>query len=167
MNAAVYRVFEPYVIIIYSIPMIVLGPLFTLWFGIGLLPKIILAAIGTMLLVFMNTVAGINSTDPRVGSLLSLMGARRRDVYWQLKIPHALPSTFTALKLAIPIAMVGAVLGEFLGSSSGLGHYIEDQANFLRVDKMMAGIVTLGAIVILMGLALSPLERWFSRYKST
>ncbi len=161
-----YRVVEPYVLVIYSIPLVVLGPLLALWFGIGIMPKIILAAVGTGLLVFMNTVAGIRATDARLASLLSIMGASRFDVYRQLKIRHALPYTFTSLQLAIPIAVFGAVLGEFLGSSSGLGNIIEDEANFLSVDKMMAGIVTLGILVFVLRLLVAPLERWFSSYKS-
>jgi NitT/TauT family transport system permease protein len=159
-----YRIFEPFLLVVYGIPMIVLGPLLTLWFGTGLIPKIALAALATFLLVVMNTVAGIRTTSPQMLALLRLMGAKRVPLNLMLILPHALPYALTALRLAIPLAMVGTILGEFLGATHGLGHMIEEQASFLAVDKMMAGVATIALAVIFFRVLLTPFEKWVYRY---
>ncbi|HZU16717.1 MAG TPA: ABC transporter permease [Candidatus Dormibacteraeota bacterium] len=159
-----YRVLEPYLLALYGIPKLALGPLIVLWFGVGLLPKIVLAAMMTFFLVYMNTVVGIRSTSGDMVALLRVMGATRRDLYRRLILPHALPYTLTALRLTIPIAIVGAVLGEFLGATGGLGYLIYEQVTFLAVDKMMAAIATLAAIVLAFRLLLLPLERSVNRH---
>ncbi len=159
-----YRICEPFLLVLYGIPMIVLGPLLTLWFGVGPLPKIALAALATFLLVVMNTVAGIQTTNPQMVALLRVMGARRIPLNRKLVLPHALPYALTALRLAIPLAMVGTILGEFLGAAHGLGHMIEEQATFLAVNKMMAGVATIAVAVMFFRALLTPLEKWANRF---
>ncbi len=159
-----YRVLEPYLLALYGIPKLALGPLIVLWFGVGLLPKIVLAAMMTFFLVYMNTVVGIRSTNGDMVNVMRVMGATRWDLYRRLVLPHALPYTLTALRLTIPIAIVGAILGEFLGATGGLGYLIYEQVTFLAVDKMMAAIATLAAIVLVFRLLLLPLERWVNRH---
>ncbi len=159
-----YKISEPFLIVLYGIPMIVLGPLLTLWFGVGLLPKIALAALATFLLVVMNTVAGIRTTSPEMIATLRIMGAHRLALNVKLILPHALPYALTALRLAIPLAMVGAILGEFLGATHGLGHLIEEQASFLAVNKMMAGVATIAVAVMVFRALLTPLENYVQRY---
>jgi NitT/TauT family transport system permease protein len=166
MVGAVYRIAEPYLIVIYGIPMIVLGPLLALWFGVGLLSKIVLAGLITFLLVLINTVAGTRTVNPETVGIFRVMGASRIALNMKLLLPHALPYASTALRLAVPLAMVGALLGEFLGASKGLGHLIEEQASFLAVDKMMAGVGTIGLVVMAFRLLLSPLEKWTHRGQS-
>ena len=155
---------EPYLLALYGIPKLALGPLIVLWFGVGLLPKIVLAAMMTFFLVYMNTVVGIRSTNGDMVNVMRVMGATRWDLYRRLVLPHALPYTLTALRLTIPIAIVGAILGEFLGATGGLGYLIYEQVTFLAVDKMMAAIATLAAIVLVFRLLLLPLERWVNRH---
>ncbi|MGH6877674.1 MAG: ABC transporter permease subunit, partial [Rhizomicrobium sp.] len=78
-------------------------------------------------------------------------------------LPHALPFIVTALRLAIPIAMIGTILAELLGATAGLGHMLAEQGTFLAVDKMMATLATIAACVIVFRLWLLPLERWIAR----
>jgi NitT/TauT family transport system permease protein len=160
-----YRLVEPYLLGLYGIPKLALGPLLVLWFGVGLAPKIVLAAMMTFFLVYMNTVAGIRSTSGEMISVMRVMGAGRLALYRQLILPHAMPFALTALRLTIPIAMIGAVLGEFLGATGGLGYLIYEQANFLAVAPMMAAIATLAGIVLAFRLLLLPLESWVHRYQ--
>lgn len=162
-----YRVFEPYLLALYGIPKLALGPLLVLWFGVGLAPKIVLAAMMTFFLVYMNTVAGIRSTSGDMVDVMRVMGAGRGQLYRQLILPHAMPFALTALRLTIPIAIVGAILGEFLGASGGLGFLIYEQVQFLAVDKMMAAIATLAAIVLAFRLLLLPLEALVNRHHTT
>jgi NitT/TauT family transport system permease protein len=162
-----YRVFEPYLLGLYGIPKLALGPLLVLWFGVGLAPKIVLAAMMTFFLVYMNTVAGIRSTSGDMVAVMRVMGAGRWQLYRQLVLPHAMPYALTALRLTIPLAIVGAILGEFLGASAGLGYLIYEQVQFLAVDKMMAAIATLAAIVLVFRLLLLPLESLVNRHHTT
>jgi NitT/TauT family transport system permease protein len=118
------------------------------------------------LLVLINTVAGTRTVNPETIGIVRVMGASRVALNLKLLLPHALPYASTALRLAVPLAMVGALLGEFLGASKGLGHLIEEQASFLAVDKMMAGVATIGLIVMAFRLLLSPLEKWAHRGQS-
>jgi NitT/TauT family transport system permease protein len=162
-----YRVIEPYLIVLYGIPMIVLGPLLTLWFGVGLLSKIVLAGLITFLLVLINTVAGMRTSSAESVGLFRLMGAGPVALNIRVLLPHALPYSLTALRLAIPLAMVGALLGEFLGATRGLGHLIEDQASTLAVDKMMAVVCTIGIVVMALRVMLRPFENWAHRGQAT
>lgn len=159
-----YRVLEPYLLALYGIPKLALGPLFVLWFGVGLAPKIVLAAMMTFFLVYMNTVAGIRSAGPDMVNSLRMMGAGRLDLYRRLIIPQSLPYALTALRLTIPLAMVAAILGEFLGATAGLGYLIYEQVSFLAVSKMMAAIATLALIVLAFRLLLIPLESWATKH---
>lgn len=159
-----YRVLEPYLFVLFSIPKLALAPLLGLWFGLGIAPKIVLAALVTFLLILMNTVAGIRSVNPLMLASMQIMGATRLQTYRQLIVPHALPFVVTALRLAIPLAMVAVILAEFIGSMDGLGHIISEQSTFLAVDNMMALVVTLGATVMCFRLVLLPFERWINRH---
>lgn len=159
-----YRVLEPYLFVLFSIPKLALAPLLGLWFGLGVAPKIVLAALVTFLLILMNTVAGIRSVNPQMLAALQIMGASRLRTYRTLIVPHALPFVVTALRLAIPLAMVAVILAEFIGSMDGLGHVISEQSTFLAVDNMMALVVTLGAVVMGFRLVLLPFERWINRH---
>jgi NitT/TauT family transport system permease protein len=160
-----YRILEPYFFVLFSIPKLALAPLFGLWFGLGVAPKIVLAALVTYLLVLMNTVAGMRSVNRQTLAMLQMMGATRLQTYRQLIVPHALPFVVTALRLAIPLAMVAVILAEFLGSMAGLGHVIAEQSTFLAVDNMMALVVTLAVFVMVLRLLLWPLERWVNRHQ--
>jgi NitT/TauT family transport system permease protein len=159
-----YRVLEPYLFVLFSIPKLALAPLLGLWFGLGIAPKIVLAALVTFLLILMNTVAGIRSVSPQMIASLQIMGAGRLQTYRALIVPHALPFVVTALRLAIPLAMVAVILAEFIGSMDGLGHVIAEQSTFLAVDNMMALVLTLGATVMAFRLVLLPFERWINRH---
>jgi len=160
-----YRILEPYLFVLFSIPKLALAPLFGLWFGLGIAPKIVLAALVTFLLVLMNTVAGMRSVNRQTLAMLQMMKASRLQTYRQLIIPHSLPFVVTALRLAIPLAMVAVILAEFLGSMAGLGHVVAEQSTFLAVDNMMALVATLAAFVMAFRLILLPLERWINRHQ--
>lgn len=162
-----YRITEPFIIAVYGIPMVSLGPLLLLWFGPGLSSKIALAAIATFPLVLLNTVVGIRAASQRAIDTLRVIGGSPGAIYFKLILPSAMPFTLTALKIAISAAVVAVVLGEFLGSSAGIGHIIQEQATYLAVDKMLAAIATLSLFVILLRGLLAPVESWVMRHHTT
>jgi NitT/TauT family transport system permease protein len=113
----------------------------------------------------MNTVAGIRSVNPQMLDLMRVMGASRLDLYRQVILPQALPFALTALRISIPSAMVGAVLGEFLAAGGGIGYLIYQAGNYLDTAQMLALIGTLAVIVLVFRLLLLPLERWVGRFQ--
>ena len=158
-----YRILEPYVLAVYAIPKVALAPLFVLWFGIDLLPKVVLTAMIAFFLVFMNTVAGVRSVDRQMIGTLRVMGARTPQLYRLVLLPHAMPFVLTAIRISIPTAMVGAVLGELLGGGGGVGYLIYQASNYLDTAQIFACITTLAASVIAFRLLLHPLETRLGR----
>ncbi len=113
------RVMRPFLLAIYSIPKVALAPLMVMWFGLGIAPKIILAGSFAFFVVFMNSVAGIQSVNRNQINIIRVMGARRRAVLMKVVLPTMVPFLLLGLRISIPEAMTGAVIGEFISASSG------------------------------------------------
>ncbi len=160
----VYAVVEPFVLAVYGIPRIALAPLFIIWFGIGLTSKILIAAFMVFFIVFMNTVAGFQSTPKGLLAVSRLMGAGRRDLLFKVMLPSATPYIMTALRIAVPTSVIGAVVGEFISSTRGIGFFISRASFQLDIASAFAAIFTLMIVILLMNgtvnLADKRLMRW-------
>jgi NitT/TauT family transport system permease protein len=159
-----YRVTEPVVLIIYSIPSVAIGPLLIIWFGIGMLPKIILAAFFVFFVVFMNTVTGIRNVNPSLIDIALVMGASRRDIIRKIVIPGAYPYIVTALRITLPTALIGAVVGEFISSNRGIAYLIMESSLTFNMDGTFGALIVLGIVVVLLNLILAPLENRLLRH---
>jgi NitT/TauT family transport system permease protein len=159
MMRLAYRVVEPYFLIGYSIPAVALGPVFILWFGIGMTAKIVLAAYFVFFVVFINTVAGFRETPQGLLDVSRVIGASRWTTLKSVVFPSAIPYVLAALRITLPAAMIGAVVGEFIASNRGLGYLTRVAGASYDTAGVMAGVIMLGAIVLVMSLALRPLER--------
>jgi ABC-type nitrate/sulfonate/bicarbonate transport system permease component len=149
LRAALY----PLVVVSQSIPMVVLAPLFVVWFGFGLLPRVLVVALVAFFPVAVATVSGLASTDRDQVDLVRAMGGSRRDLARHVLIPGALPSLFTGLTVAASYAMFGAVVGEWIGASSGLGLYLERSRASFATDQMFAAVLVIALVsVALVGL---------------
>jgi ABC-type nitrate/sulfonate/bicarbonate transport system permease component len=149
MRAAMY----PLVVVSQSIPMVVLAPLFVVWFGFGLLPRVLVVALVAFFPVAVATTSGLTSADRDQVDLVRAMGGSRRDVTRHVLVPGALPSVFTGLKVAASYAMFAAVVGEWIGASSGLGLYLERSRASFATDQMFAAVVVIALVsVALVGL---------------
>ena len=115
---------DPFIIALYGIPKIALGPLLVVWFGIYLAPKVALAALMTFFLVFFSTYQGMRNVDQATINAARLMGASRLQLRRYVIFPGARASIFLGLKLGVPEALVGAIVGEFISSSQGIGYEI-------------------------------------------
>lgn len=142
-NIVLARLVDPFIIAFYSIPKLALAPLFILWFGIGLEPKIILVATVVFFLVFLNTYAGFRDVDQELIDCVRLMGAGRRDVFTKVVLPSASVWIFTGLKLAVPNALIAAVIGELMASNRGLGFLLINAQGQFDTAGVMAVIVLL------------------------
>jgi NitT/TauT family transport system permease protein len=163
MLRTAYRIFEPYFLVAYSVPAVAMGPVFILWFGIGLTPKVLIAAYFVFFIVFINTVAGFQQVPTGLLDVTRVMGASRRDLLRTVLLPSALPFVLAALRITLPAAMIGAVTGEFISSNRGLGYLTRAAAASYSTAGVLAGVLCLSVIVLLMNLLLRPLRnalRW-------
>ena len=119
------RIFDPILMAIYGVPKIAFGPLFIVWFGINLTPKVVITALMVFFFVFLSTYEGTRNVDRDLIRAVKLMGASRWQERILVVIPGARPAIMLGLKLAIPEALVGAIVGELIVSSRGIGYLIQ------------------------------------------
>ena len=150
---------RPFLIAVYSIPKVALAPLIIMWFGLGNAPKIILAGGFVFFIVFMNVVTGIESVNRNHINIVRVMGGRRVTILRKIMLPTAIPFLFLGLRLAIPEAMIGAVIGEFIAASRGLGFLVYSASNELNTAVSMAALVVLVFVVAVGDMVIGLLER--------
>jgi NitT/TauT family transport system permease protein len=153
------RVLRPFLIAVYSIPKIALAPLIVMWFGLGIAPKIILAGAFVFFIVFMNTVAGIQSVNPHHVDIMRVMGASRLAILRKVVLPTAMPFLIVGMRLAVPEAMIGAVIGEFISANRGLGYLVYSASNELNAAVSIAALVVLILVVAVGDVLLGLVER--------
>jgi sulfonate transport system permease protein len=153
---------RPFVLLAYATPKIALAPLMIIWFGIGMLPKVLLAATFVFFVVFLSTLAGVATVSPELVSVVRVMGAAPLSVFRKVVLPSALPFIVTALRITIPAALIGAIIGEFISSNRGVGYLINAASSRYATAEVFAGIGSLLVLVLCMNAGLSLLERsWF------
>ncbi|MBM3451174.1 MAG: ABC transporter permease [Armatimonadetes bacterium] len=160
-----YETTEPLLAALYGIPRTALAPLFIMWFGIGITSKIVIAALFVFFVVFINTVSGIRGTGPQLINLARLMGARDRDVLLKVVLPSAMPYILTALRIVVPTAMIGAIVGEFISAQRGLGFLISRATFEFSTHAAFAGIFVLMLVVVAMNAVIGWIERPLLRWR--
>lgn len=146
----VRRVLYPLLIVSQTIPMIVLAPLLIIWFGFGLTPKIVVVALIGFFPIVVATADALMRADPDMVGLVRSMGANRWQVLRHVLIPGATPAFFSGMQIAAAYAVTGAVIGEWIGASSGLGLFIERSRTAFRTDQVFVAVI----VVALTSLAL-------------
>jgi NitT/TauT family transport system permease protein len=137
------RIFDPYFTVLNGLPRVALAPLFLLWFGIGPMSKIMLAASITFFVMFYNTMVGVDSVDRDHLLLARAMGATRLQVFMKFVVPSAIPSIFTGLQLGFVYGMLGTVASEMLAGRAGLGVLLTRQAALFQMDGYFATLMLL------------------------
>jgi NitT/TauT family transport system permease protein len=136
----------PYIAAIQTIPKVALAPLFVIWFGYGMSSKIVMAAVICFFPILINVIEGLNSADPERIRMLTVFGANKSQIFKKVKLPSALPFIFAGLDIGIVFAILGAVVGEFLGAQMGLGVLLlQTQYNF-DIAGMFAVLVVLSVM---------------------
>lgn len=158
-------IFQPYIFAFYSIPKIALAPLFIIWLGLGINSKIAVVVLSAFFLVFVNTYAGMQSINEDFVNLARIMGASKSQVIRRVILPAASPFIIIGLKTAVPYAVIGAIIGEFIGSNKGLGYFILYAGQTFDSASLFAGIFLLVAIVFLANQLLSMLETRLLRWQ--
>jgi NitT/TauT family transport system permease protein len=160
-------IFEPYVMAFYGIPKIALAPLFVIWFGIGIWSKVMLAGTMVFFLVFYNVFAGVRSVDRDVVNLALVLGANERQLGRQIYLPAAAPFLLLGMRMAIPYAVIGVIVGEFTSSTAGLGLFINYASSTYDPAGVFAGIFILLAFVMGMNALANRLERRLLKWQPT
>jgi len=160
-----YRVLDPFVMALYSIPKVALAPLFIVWFGIGMNMKILLAAVTVFFLVFLNTAAAVRDVDRGLIDAVRLMGGGRRVIALKVVLPASMAGFLTGLKVSVPYALIGAVIGELVASNRGLGYLINDSASQFDTAGVFAALVVLTVIAGVLNLLVGLLDRRVNRWK--
>ena len=158
------KLLDPIVLALYAVPKIALAPLFVLWLGIGIVTKISVAALLVFFLVFYNTYAGTKQIDERLCDQARLMGAGRWDVMSKLVIPQAAAWCFVGLRIALPYSLTGAVVGEFISSTEGIGYQINNATATFDTAGVFAGLVLLTVIALILNAVLDVVEKRMSRW---
>jgi NitT/TauT family transport system permease protein len=155
----VERVIMPVLVFTQLVPKIALAPLFIIWFGFGLFPKVFMTFLLSFFPIVIDAVVGFRSLDREIEYLTRSMGLGAWGAFVKVRLPHALPQIFAGLKVAITLATVGAIIGEFVGSDRGLGYLLLVAGGDLRTELLFATLIVLTAI----GLALYYLMTLFER----
>ncbi len=140
----------PLLIISQTIPIIALAPLVILWFGFGLLPKVLLVAFVTFFPMVVGLLQGFEMADYDAQQLLKTMHASRLKIFYYVRLPGAMPSFFSALKISITYAVVGAIFAEYAGAISGLGVYMLQSKNLFRTDLVLAAVIVTSILTLIL-----------------
>ncbi len=144
-----------------SVPKVALAPIFIIWMGTGLSSKVAISVLIALFAIVVDTVLGLRSVDPDAVDLFRAMrGGRFQTLLW-LRAPNALPYLFSGMKLAISLALVGAISGEFIASQAGLGYVILASQGAFQTTRVFAAVVLLGVIGTILFLIIDQTERFF------
>jgi NitT/TauT family transport system permease protein len=159
MSPTLERLVYPPMVATQSIPKIALAPLFIVWFGFGVTPKVAVAFLIAFFPIVIDTMVGLRSIDPAMLQMARSMGAPPSRIFLKLRLPHALPAMFGGLKVASSLAVVGALTGEFVGSDNGLGYLLVQASGNLNTPLLFATLVTLSAIAMAFFYVIETVER--------
>lgn len=156
---------QPYILGLYSVPKIALAPVFIVWLGLGMASKVAVVFVASFFLVFFNTYSGLISMNEELVRLARLMGASWLQVTMRVILPAAADQVFLGLRTAVPYAVIGAVIGEYIGSNEGLGYFILYASQTYDAPSLFSGIIILVAIVFAANIVLSWLESRIIRWR--
>ncbi len=157
------RVLMPYIIASQVVPKLALAPLLTVWLGFGTLPVVVLTALVCFFPLLESTMTGIAQTDPTHLMMFRMLGASRWRTLWCLKLPSGVPTILSGLRIAAVLALVGAVVGEFIGGSTGLGALIIAAQGAMDTPLMFAVLILITAMGLMLYLCAQHLPRWLLR----
>lgn len=159
------QAFYPILITSQTIPIIALAPIFVLWFGYSIWSKIVVTIIITFFPITVSTFDGFRSTNKELKELFQTLGASKRQLFFKLEVPSALPSFFSGLKVAVPMSVIGAAIGEWLGAQAGLGYFSRRMMTQFDGAGVFAPIVVLSFIGILLFIAVVLLEKYMLKWR--
>ncbi|MBA2176357.1 ABC transporter permease [Halobacillus locisalis] len=155
----------PLLIVSQNIPIIVLAPLLVIWFGFGVLPKLIIIVLVCFFPIAVATMDGFRQTKEEFIHYMKMAGATKRQIFWKVEWPYALPSIFSGLKISATYSVMGAVISEWLGANKGIGVYMTLASSSFRTDRVFVAIFLIVVLSMLFFLLINQWERWVLRYQ--
>lgn len=164
-NELLAVVFGPYISMLNALPRVVLAPIFIIWFGLGMASKIASGVVLTFFIVFFNAFQGVREVDKNLLNNARLLGANQRQLTWHVIIPSALTWIFTSLQTSFGFALVGAVVGEFVGATKGLGFLIAQAQGAFDTTGVFAAMVLLSLTALAAKWAVQKLEERLVKWR--
>lgn len=161
----VSAVLDPYIKMLNALPRVVLAPIFLLWFGLGIWSKVAFGVTLVFFIVFFNTYQGVREVDRVVVDNARMLGAGEGQLIRHVLLPSALTWIFSSLHISVGFAIVGAVVGEYLGASRGVGYLISQAEGTFDTTGVFTGMVVLSAVVLVVDVAVNRVERYLLRWK--
>ena len=155
----VSRVVEPFVIAVGSIPIIALAPIIIIWFGTGLISKVAMSTLSVVIVALVTSYKGAVGVDPDQINLMRTLGASKFQIFIKLVVPASLTDIFAGLKLTVGFALIGAIVGEFMSSSEGLGHAIFKAGSLYVIPKVFAALVATIALALILTFIVGKIEQ--------
>ncbi|KPL22981.1 MAG: hypothetical protein AMJ93_05900 [Anaerolineae bacterium SM23_84] len=159
LSSLLRRALYPLLVVTQTVPIMTIAPLLVIWLGYTIWPKIIVVALVCFFPIVVTSADGLRSADPELLALLQAMGATRSQVFLKVRVPGALPAVFSGVKIAITYSVIGAIIGEWVGASKGLGVFILRASNSFRTDWVFAAITMSSMLSIILFLAVAVIER--------
>lgn len=159
------KVIEPLITALYGIPKLALAPIFVLWFGLGLESKVIMSGLLVFFLVFFSTYGGIKSVDRNILTSVRLMGATQGQIIRKVILPSAVPWILAGVRGGLGASLIGAIVGEYMGASAGLGWVISTATSFFQVDRVMSCIFLLFVVGIVFNAVLKHIEKILLKWR--
>jgi NitT/TauT family transport system permease protein len=158
-------VFDPFIKMMNALPRVVLAPIFMLWFGLGIWSKVVLGVTLVFFIVFFNVYQGVREVNPVILSNARMLGMSDRQLLRHVYWPSALSWMFSSLHTSVGFAIIGAVVGEYLGASAGLGYLIHQAEGTFDITGVLAGMVILMAFVLVIDGLVSVVERRLLKWR--
>jgi NitT/TauT family transport system permease protein len=158
-------IFDPFIMAFNSIPRIALAPLLIMWFGIDMPSKIILAATLVFFLTFINTFSGMRSVEPAYSNVARVMGASDRQIFTKVMLPAASAWIITGLKMSLPFALIGAIIGEFMAASKGLGYRLNLYTATYNTTGAMASLLVMMFLMMVLTDIMNRIESRILRWR--
>ncbi len=159
------KILDPIIVALYGIPKLALGPLFILWFGLGIKSKIFLSFIWVFFIMYFNAYGGFKNVEQRLVNSAVLMGATPFQVVTRVVLPSSVPWLITGLKSATGVALLGTIVGEYIGSAAGLGHGVQYAGNMFNTTRVFSTILVMTMVMIMLNEGINALEKMVLRWR--
>jgi len=158
LNSTFRRYIAPYVVVVQVTPLIAVAPLMIAWFGFGWNSKIAIATLVCFFAPFLNTLTGLLNVDPDAEEMFRSLGATKRQIFWKLMLPSSIPIIMAGLKTAMALALIGAVVGEFISASEGVGILMQRASFALNIAESIAVLLSMALMGLILYAAMEILD---------
>jgi len=166
LNEKIEKAIYPIVVVTQTVPITAIAPIFVLWFGYSIWSKVVATILMTFFPITVNVYDGFRSTKREMEELLTTYGATKKQIFFKLKFPYSLPYFFSALKMAVPLSVIGAAISEWLGAQSGLGYFSKRMMTQLDGAAVFAPIVILSFVAIIFVFIINILENKIIKWRN-